>query len=66
MKKKIHRTGDYDIFNDIITDRPSQFTVFVNNVPYLDTASGRDSGGNRDLLRNIIHLKKGDIVSIRN
>lgn len=62
----IKRTGDYDMFVDIITSRPSQFTIFVNNKPVMESTSGRDSGANRCLLRQILHLCKGDCVSVRN
>jgi hypothetical protein len=62
----IKRTGDYDMFVDIISSRPSQFTIFVNNKPMMETTSGRDSGSNRCLLRQILYLCKGDCVSVRN
>ena len=62
----IEKSGDYDVFADIITDRPAQYTIFVNNQPVLSTTSGRDSGANRTLLRQIVSLKKGDVLSVRN
>jgi hypothetical protein len=62
----IERDGIYDIFSDIITDEPSQFTLFVNGTPDWSTVSGRDSGANRCLMRQFIKLSKGDIITVRN
>jgi|LakMenE18May11ns_1017448.scaffolds.fasta_scaffold9923685_2 hypothetical protein len=62
----IEQKGDYEIRGDIICDRPSQFTVFVNNVAVANTTTGRDSGANRNIIRQIVTLKKGDVVDIRN
>jgi len=62
----IHRDGIYDIFCDIITAEPSQFTLFVNGTPDLNTTCGRDSGANRTIIRQFVKLCKGDILTIRN
>jgi len=62
----IHKDGIYDIFADIITTEPSQFTVFVNGIPNMTTTNGRDSGGNRCIVRQFVKLSKGDVVTIRN
>jgi hypothetical protein len=62
----VKKCGVYDIFGDIATNEPMQFCVFVNGVAEPNTNFGRDSGGNRCLMRQFISLKKGDVVSIRN
>lgn len=62
----IERDGEYVLYSDAITERSAQWTAFVNNLPLEYTSSGRDSGANRDILRNILTLKKGDVLSIRN
>jgi hypothetical protein len=62
----IERDGIYDIFSDIITNEPSQLTLFVNGSPDWSTVSGRDSGANRCIIRQIIKLNKGDVISVRN
>jgi hypothetical protein len=63
---KIERDGIYDVFADTITNQPAQFTIFVNNVPNLTTTFGRDSGGNRTLLRQLMKLHCGDVLTVRN
>jgi hypothetical protein len=62
----IEQSGDYEVRGDIICDRPSQFTLFVNNVEVSNTTTGRDSGANRNIIRQILTLNKGDVVDIRN
>jgi len=62
----IKKDGIYDIFTDILTNEPAQITMFVNGVPDMTTVSGRDSGGNRCILRQFVKLYKGDVVTIRN
>lgn len=62
----IEKSGIYDLFADIITHEPSQITLFINGVPDLSTVSGRDSGGNRIILRHFVALSKGDVVTVRN
>lgn len=62
----IDKDGIYDIFADLIAAEPAQITVFINGVPDLKTTVGRDSGGNRTIMRQFIKLGKGDIITIRN
>jgi hypothetical protein len=62
----IKKEGIYDLFVDVITDEPLQITLFINNVPDYNTTFGRDSGASRTLIRSFLHLKVGDMVSIRN
>lgn len=63
---KVERDGIYDVFADVITNQPAQFTIFVNNVPDTTTTFGRDSGGNRTLVRQFLKLKAGDVLTVRN
>ena len=63
---RIEEDGIYDIFADIITNEPVQFTLFVNGTPDLTTVAGRDSGAGRCLMRQFIELHCGDVISIRN
>jgi len=62
----IKKSGIYDIFSDIITDQPAQLTLFVNGVPNPLTTTGRDSGGNRSIMRQFIRLNAGDVINVRN
>ena len=62
----VENEGVYDIFADIITDQPAQFTLFINNVEDYTTTIGKDSGGNRTLVRQFIKLNKNDVVTLRN
>jgi hypothetical protein len=63
---EVKKDGIYDIFADLITNEPSQLTLFVNGTPDLNTIFGRDSGANRVLMRQFVKLCKGDIVEVRN
>jgi hypothetical protein len=63
---KVERDGIYDVFADVITNQPAQFTIFINNIPDLTTTFGRDSGGNRTLVRQFMKLQCGDVLTIRN
>lgn len=62
----IKQDGIYDIFADIITDEPSQLTLFINGVPEYSTTFGRDSGASRCLIRQFLPLKCGDQISVAN
>lgn len=62
----ILRDGIYDVFGDVITYQPAELTIFVNNTPEVSTTFGRDSGGNRTLIRQILKLKVGDVLTVRN
>ena len=62
----VQKSGVYDVFGDIATNEPMQFCMFINGVAEPNTNFGRDSGGNRCLMRQFVRLKKDDVVSIRN
>jgi hypothetical protein len=62
----IQKEGVYDLFGDIMTNEPGQFTLFINGVPFYPTTSGRESGGNRCIMRQFVKFVKGDVISIRN
>jgi hypothetical protein len=62
----IEAEGLYDVFVDIITNGPAQLSLFVNGVFEPSTISGRDSGGNRCIVRQILKLKCGDVLTVRN
>lgn len=63
---KVEHDGIYDVFVDIATYESPQFTLFVNGVADLSTVFGRNSGGGRLLIRQIVKLTKGDILTVRN
>jgi hypothetical protein len=62
----IKKSGVYDVFGDVLTDEPMQYTLFVNGTPDLSTVSGRDSGASRCLMRQFVKLDKGDILTVKN
>jgi hypothetical protein len=62
----IKEDGIYDLFADVITDEPSQLTLFINGVPNYATTFGRDSGASRCLIRQFIPLKVNDQISVVN
>ena len=65
-KFTIKEDGIYDIFGDLTSNQPAQWTLFVNDIPEPTTTFGRDSGGGRTLIRQFIKLLKGDVINIRN
>ena len=58
--------GVYDVFADLTSNQPAQWTIFVNGSPDPTTTFGRDSGGGRTLMRQFMKLHKGDVLTIRN
>jgi hypothetical protein len=62
----VQYSGLYDVFGDIATNEPVQFCLFVNGVAEPSSNFGRDSGGNRCMMRQFVYLKKGDVLSVRN
>jgi hypothetical protein len=65
-KMEIEVTGLYDVFADISTNEPLQLALFINGTADMSTICGRDSGGNRTLLRQFVFLKRGDCLTINN
>ena len=62
----VESDGLYDVFVDIITNEPSEISLFVNGNPELSTIAGRDSGCNRCIMRQLVRFKQGDILTVRN
>lgn len=62
----IHRSGYYYLEVDIELDQPTQFTIFINNLPIPALTTGVDSGAGQVSLSQIIFLKKGDNLKIVN
>ncbi len=58
--------GVYYLLANALFNEPSQLTLFVNGNPEYSTVSGRDSGGGRTLMRQILTLKKRDVLSVLN
>jgi hypothetical protein len=63
---KILEDGLYDVFFDACTNEPSQVAILVNGVVDPTTIFGRNSGGGRCLLRQIMKLYKNDVLTIAN
>ena len=62
----IKQDGIYDIYCDVLFDQAAQITMFVNGIPDVSTISGRDSGGGKVLLRQMVKLMKGDVLTFVN
>lgn len=62
----IQEDGIYDLFADISFNEPSQVALFINGVPDVDVIAGRDSGAGRSLLRQLVTLHKGDVITLNN
>jgi len=63
---KICRSGVWEMLFDGEYNAPSQFTMFTNNVADMSTTSGTDSGAGQISLRQLVGLKKNDLVKIEN
>jgi hypothetical protein len=62
----VHRSGYYYIVVDIALDEPTQFTIFINNIPIPSLTTGVDSGAGQVSISQIIFLKNGDNLKIVN
>ena len=62
----IKQSGTYDIFADIICNESVQIALFVNGKPLPSTIFGRDSGAVRCLMRQMIKLYRGDLITVNN
>jgi hypothetical protein len=63
---KVHKDGVYKLIFDLEAYQPSQFTIFVNNVVVPSTIAGTDSGSGQISIRQLLELKKNDILSVKN
>jgi hypothetical protein len=63
---KIKECGIYQLIAGALFNEASQLTLYINGVPNASTISGRDSGSAKLLIRQILHLKKCDELSIVN
>ena len=62
----VKETGIYKIIFDLEAKQPSQFTVYVNNLPIESTISGTNSGASQASIRQLLKLQKGDKLSVKN
>jgi hypothetical protein len=62
----VWKDGVYEFSLGIQVAQPAQFTLYVNNLPLTNTVSGSESGSGQVLIRQLVHLKKGDVLSVRN
>ena len=62
----VWKDGVYEFCFGIQVAQPAQFTLYVNNLPIANAVSGSESGSGQVLIRQLVQLKKGDVLSIRN
>ena len=62
----VERDGIYTVYIDVLFNEPSQIAIFVNGLVNSTTIGGRDSGGGKNLIRQILDLKCGDELDVRN
>lgn len=60
------KSGVYNLTFDLQARQPSQFTIYVNNVPNNSTIAGTDSGSGQVSVRQLLELNKGDVLSVKN
>lgn len=58
--------GVYMLTFDLQARQPSQFTVYVNNIPDVSTICGTDSGSGQASIRQLVQLHKGDVLTVKN
>lgn len=63
---KVCKSGIYRLAVNIQTDQPAQFTAFVNGVPDIATTFGTDTGAGETTLKQLMALKKGDVITVVN
>lgn len=59
-------SGMYEVCFDLQGKQPSQFTIYVNNVPIDSTIAGTDSGSGQVSIRQLLELNKDDVLSVKN
>lgn len=62
----VKKDGIYKLLFDLEAYQPSQFTIFVNNVAIPSTIAGTDSGSGQVSIRQLLELRKGDILQVKN
>jgi len=62
----ICKSGVYSLYVNTNTAAPAQFTLFVNGNPEIGTSDGTDSGAGQCSIRQLVSLKKGDVVKVVN
>jgi hypothetical protein len=62
----IQKSGIYYISGSIYTSQAAQFTLFVNGVAVPSSISGKNRGASQVLLRDILKLNSGDVLTIVN
>jgi hypothetical protein len=62
----INEDGVYKLIFDLEAYQPSQFTIYVNNVPIPSTIAGTASGSGQVSIRQLLELHKGDVLQAKN
>ena len=63
---RVCKSGVYIVEFDAQTDLPSQFALYVNGNPLPTTIFGSDSGAAQISIRQLVSLKKGDLLTVVN
>ena len=58
--------GIYELIFSLQAKVPSQFTIYVNNLPENSCIAGTDSGSGQLSVRQLLQLHKGDVLSVKN
>lgn len=62
----VNKSGAYYFTFAVESNKASQFTVFINGIPDLTTTAGINKAAGQLILRQILMLKAGDVLSVRN
>lgn len=62
----VQRNGLYYFSYNIIFDQPCQIAIFINGVLDTSTVTGNNSGANPTVNTQLLRLKAGDTVELRN
>jgi len=63
---QITEDGVYEIYSSLASFEPPQVALFVNGTPNMATIFGRDSGGGRLGVNQLLKLYKGDVLTLNN
>ena len=62
----VNEAGIYVVNFDFQAKQPTQFTIYINDVPNVPCIAGTDSGSGQVSIRQLVALNKGDVLSVKN
>lgn len=66
MTTCVGESGVYMAIFDATINEPGQFSIFINGATTQSLISGVESGAGQIFIRQLVELKKGDVVEVKN